>query len=110
MAAGDTTALSVLYDRHASLLFALCLRILRDRADAEEALGDAFHDLWRRAGRYDPERGAALPYMVGVARSRAIDRLRSGRRRRETESGTLDDRAEAAAPAGGDADPHASAE
>ncbi|HKQ98136.1 MAG TPA: sigma factor, partial [Candidatus Polarisedimenticolia bacterium] len=75
MASGDSGALQALYDRHASLLFALCLRILRDRADAEEVLGDTFHELWRRADRFDPDRGAALPYMIGVARSRAIDRL-----------------------------------
>lgn len=110
MASGDTGALQALYDRHASLLFALCLRILRDRADAEEVLGDTFHELWRRAERYDPDRGAALPYMIGVARSRAIDRLRAGRRHRAVSADDPETTPGGALPADAAEGPHALAE
>jgi RNA polymerase sigma-70 factor (ECF subfamily) len=81
IAAGDAAALRDLYDRHAGQVLALCRRILRDRAEAEEALGDVFWELWEKADRYREDRGAVLPYLMMVARSRAIDRLR--RRRRE---------------------------
>lgn len=82
IAAGDATALRDLYDRYAGQVLALCLRILRDRAEAEEALGDVFWELWERADRYREGRGAPFSYLMTVARSRAIDRLR---RRRRTE-------------------------
>jgi RNA polymerase sigma-70 factor (ECF subfamily) len=80
--AGDAAALRTLYDRHAPVVFALCRRILVDGRDAEEALLDVFTQLWRRADSYDPERASPLAYMLTLARSRAIDRLR-GRRRHE---------------------------
>jgi DNA-directed RNA polymerase specialized sigma24 family protein len=77
IAAGDATALRTLYDRHASLVLAVCLRVLRDRSAAEELLVDIFHELWERADRYDPKRASPLTYIMTVTRSRAIDRHRS---------------------------------
>ena len=77
LAEGDTTALQALYDRHAGQVMVLCLRILRDRARAEEVVGDVFWELWDRADRYRPDRGAPIAYVMTLARSRAIDRLRS---------------------------------
>ena len=83
---GDATAFSALYDRLAPLVLGVCLRILRDRAEAEEVLGDVFLDLWRRSDRYDPGRGGIEAYLVTLARTRAIDRLRAGSRRRARET------------------------
>jgi RNA polymerase sigma-70 factor (ECF subfamily) len=80
IAAGDPSALRDLYDRHAGQVLALCLRILRDRAEAEEALGDVFLELWEKADRFRETRGAPLSYMMTLARSRAIDRLRRRQR------------------------------
>src|SRR5262245_23313909 len=82
MAAGDQGALSELYDRHRGLVFALTLRVLRDRAEAEAALTDVFLQAWRGAAGFDDVRGSVAAWLVMLARSRAIDRVR-GRARRE---------------------------
>lgn len=79
VAARDTAALAELYDRHSPLLFGLILRILRDRAEAEEILQEAFVRVWTRAGTYDVQMGGPLPWIVRVARNCAIDRLRARR-------------------------------
>jgi len=75
----DSAALRALYDRHSGLVFTLCTRVLRDRGDAEDVLIDVFFELWDKADRYDAARGSPVSYLVQLARSRAIDRLRSGR-------------------------------
>jgi len=77
----DATALDALYLRHASLVFALCLRILRNHAEAEEVLQEVFWELWRSSSRYAAERGSARVYLVQLARSRSLDRVRLRRRR-----------------------------
>jgi RNA polymerase sigma-70 factor, ECF subfamily len=79
MAGGDESALSALYDRSSRLIFGLLLRILNDAGLAEEVLLDVYMQVWRQAGRYDPVRGKTLAWLVTIARSRAIDRLRSTR-------------------------------
>lgn len=79
MAGGDEYALSSLYDRSSRLIFGLLLRILNDAALAEEVLLDVYMQVWRQAGRYDPVRGKTLAWIITIARSRAIDRLRSTR-------------------------------
>lgn len=81
MAEGDQAALSDLYDRHRGVLFALALRVLRDRGEAEEALTDVFLQAWRAAGSFDSRRGPVTSWLVTLARSRAIDRLRARGRR-----------------------------
>jgi len=81
VAEGDADALAVLYDRHGTAVFSLCLRMLRDAEEAEELLEDVFWQLWRRADQFDPTRGGALAYLLTLARSRAIDRLRARQRR-----------------------------
>ena len=82
----DATALSSLYDLTAGAVYGVCRRILRDPFDAEEAAGDVFLQVWQKAARFDPGRGDALAWLLTLARSRAIDRLRSrgAARRRET--------------------------
>ena len=81
VAARDPAALERLYARHASAVFGLCLRVLRHRSEAEEVLEDVFFELWERSDRFDPERSTPLAYLITLARSRAIDRLRRERRR-----------------------------
>jgi RNA polymerase sigma-70 factor, ECF subfamily len=91
--ARDTAALADLYDRHNRLLFGLILRILRDRAEAEEILQEVFVRVWTRAELYDPRLGNPTSWLVRLARNRAIDRLRA-RRVREAASGpSLDESA-----------------
>ena len=67
----DATALDALYLRHSPLVFALCLRVLRNHAEAEEVLQEVFWELWRSSGRYAAERGSARVYLVQLARSRS---------------------------------------
>ena len=77
VAAGDHSALEDVYRRTSSKLFAVCVRILPDRADAEEALQDVYVSVWRNAASYDAARAAPLPWLASIARNRAIDRLRA---------------------------------
>lgn len=89
IAAGDTVAVADLYDLHSSTLYALLLKILGDRSDAQEILQETFVTAWRRAADFDPSRGSEIAWLVSIARNRAIDRLRSRNLRavREDEAG-----------------------
>ena len=78
---GDARALEALFDRHAGLVLALCRRILTSAEEAEEALLEVFVEVWDRADRYDASRAGPVAYLVTLARSRALDRLRARRRR-----------------------------
>jgi len=79
--AGDPLAVAELYDRHAGLLLALSLRIVRDRAEAEDVLHDAFVLVGERARQYVPERGAVGAWLVTLVRNLSIDRTRRRDRR-----------------------------
>jgi RNA polymerase sigma-70 factor, ECF subfamily len=79
VAGGDQSALTALYDSTNRLIFGLILRIVTDRATAEEVLLDVYTQVWRQALNYDTTRGAPLAWMMTIARSRSIDRLRSGK-------------------------------
>jgi RNA polymerase sigma factor (sigma-70 family) len=70
-------ALAELYDRFAPTLLALARRVLDNHADAEEVLQEVFVQVWNRGERYDPARSSVSTWLVLIARSRAIDRLRS---------------------------------
>lgn len=79
IAGGDQQALTSLYDLSSGALFGLLFRILNEHAAAEEALLDVYMQVWRQAGSYDRKRGSPLAWMLTIARSRAIDRLRANR-------------------------------
>ena len=74
---GDEAALAACYDRYRLILFGLILRILNDRAEAEDVLQETFLQVWRRANDFDETRGRPFTWLVTIARSRALDRLRS---------------------------------
>lgn len=81
VARGDERALASLYDHYSPILFGLLLRILKDRPEAEDVLQEVFLQIWQRASSFDAERGRPFTWLVTLARSRAIDRLRSVRSR-----------------------------
>ena len=87
-ALGNHQAFASLYDRYAPQLFGLLLRILHSRADAEDVLQEVFLQVWLSAGDFDETRGRPLTWLVILARSRAIDRVRalSARQRAAVES------------------------
>ena len=84
-ATGDQSAMAQLYDESSPLVYSVALRVLGDTADAEEVTLDVYTQVWRTAATYDPNRGKVTAWLATLARSRAIDRLRSrsGRDRRE---------------------------
>ncbi|HEX6160020.1 MAG TPA: sigma-70 family RNA polymerase sigma factor [Thermoanaerobaculia bacterium] len=85
VANGDVGAFEALYDRHASTIYALLLRILGNPDDAQEILQEAFVKAWSSARLFDAVRGSEAAWLISIARSRAIDRLRSRRIRSDRE-------------------------
>ncbi|MBI5240374.1 MAG: sigma-70 family RNA polymerase sigma factor [Elusimicrobia bacterium] len=77
----DPEAFARLYDLHAPLLFGLVIRILANRGDAEDVLQEVFLQVWDKAADFDAERGSARTWLVVLARSRCLDRLRRKGRR-----------------------------
>lgn len=77
IAGQDESALAQLYDRYRVILFGLLLRILNNREEAEDVLQEVFLQVWRRAADFDENRGRPFTWLVTLARSRAIDRLRN---------------------------------
>jgi RNA polymerase sigma-70 factor, ECF subfamily len=100
VAAGDQGALHGLYERAHRAVFTLAMRITANRETAEEVTLDVFHDVWRRASRYDEAGGTVLGWIMNQARSRAIDRLRFDQRKKRVQPETEDPLA-----AAGTADP-----
>jgi RNA polymerase sigma-70 factor (ECF subfamily) len=89
--ARDTAALADLYDRHSRLLFGLILRIIQDRAEAEEILQETFVRVWTRADLFDTRLGSPTAWLVRIARNGAIDRLRARRSRAAHDKPALDE-------------------
>ena len=75
----DQKAFAELYKRTSSKLFGVCLRMLRDRGEAEEVLQETYTAVWRRAGSFDASRASAITWLVTLSRNKAIDRLRQHR-------------------------------
>jgi len=82
VASHDQSALYVLYERTHRIVFTLIVRIVKNRETAEEVSLDVFHEVWQRAGSYDPANGSVAGWIMNLARSRAIDRLRFDQRKK----------------------------
>lgn len=99
VALADRKAFATLYRQTSGKLFAVCLRMLQDRADAEEALQEIYIKVWNKAGGYRADMGRPMTWLIAIARNHALDLLR----RRRQASVELDE-------AGDIADPHADPE
>lgn len=86
MARGDEQALGLLYDRWEPAVRVAALRIVREPVEADDVVEDVFWQAWRQADRFEPTRASAGTWLLTIARSRALDRLRSLRRTREEAS------------------------
>jgi RNA polymerase sigma-70 factor, ECF subfamily len=82
---GDQLALHALYERAHRVVYTLIVRMTCNRETAEELTVDVFHDIWRRASRYDAAGGTVLGWIMNQARSRAIDRLRFEQRKKRVD-------------------------
>lgn len=90
VADGDRGAFAALYDRHAPQAFGLLVRMLGRRSEAEEMLQEVFLQVWRDAGRYRRRAASLRGWILMIARSRAIDRLRSRGARERREAATVE--------------------
>ena len=77
---GHDEALREIYDLTAAKLYGICLRILGDAQEAEDALQDVFVSVWKRAASFDAGRASPITWLATLARNRAIDHLRSRQR------------------------------
>lgn len=95
MRAGDERALGTFYDRWFSVVNCVVTRILKASDEVEDVVEETFWQVWRQAARFDAERGSVQTWLLTIARSRALDRLRATRRRREEsiDDSKLDDAA-----------------
>jgi RNA polymerase sigma-70 factor (ECF subfamily) len=87
VALGDRRAFGELYDRTSAKLFGVCLRLLKDRAEAEDVLQEVFVKIWHGARTYSAQGYSPISWLVAVARNHAIDRLRA----RKPEGCTIDE-------------------
>jgi RNA polymerase sigma-70 factor, ECF subfamily len=88
----DVDAFEQLYDRHSRIVYTLVLRIVQQASTAEEVVQDVFLQLWRNAAQYDARRGPFAPWLMTLARNRALDHLRlksERQRRREAQTEEL---------------------
>jgi RNA polymerase sigma-70 factor (ECF subfamily) len=75
----DPRSLEVLYGRTSAKLYGICLRLLRDELEAQDALQEVYISVWRKAATFDASRASAITWMATIARNGSIDRLRSRR-------------------------------
>lgn len=90
IAAQDRAAFRELYTTASAKLMGVLLRMLRERAEAEDALQEVFTRVWLRAGRYDATKGRGMTWLIAISRNLAIDRMRA-----RTEDQADEDAAEA---------------
>lgn len=83
IAGGDRDAFTALYDQYSRPLFATAYRILNDSSEAEDVVHDVFLSLWNKARDFEASRGTAFSWAITLTRNRAIDRLRTRKRRNE---------------------------
>lgn len=84
IAQGNQRALGILYDQTSSHVYGLAFRVLNDSTMAEEVTMDVYMQVWRQAKQFDQTRGRPIVWLAVLARSRAIDRLRSGQKERDS--------------------------
>jgi len=80
-ASGDERALGDLYDRYGGMAYSLACAIVSEHADAEEVVADAFAQIWRSASGFDSARGSVAAWVATITRTRALDLVRSRKRR-----------------------------
>ena len=97
VALGDRAAFSELYDRVSAKLYGVCLRVLKDRAAAEDALQETFVKVWRNADRYAANGLSPMTWLITIGRNTAIDALRA-RARGESTGGDIDEVVDLPAP------------
>lgn len=85
---GDRAAFATLYQRSSAHLFAVILRINRDRAQAEDILQEVFVNVWRAAANFDAAQSQPLTWLTSIARNRAIDSLRRAQTQPQWQAGT----------------------
>lgn len=83
MAQGDKSALGQLYDALAKPLYSLAYRVLNDGTEAQDVVHDVFVQIWQKAATYDASRGTVFSWAATLTRNRAIDRVRTRKRRAE---------------------------
>lgn len=91
VARGDRQAFAELYDRFSPPLYGTALRIVREPAEAQDVVHDAFMTLWEKASTFDASRGNPFAWAVTLVRNRSIDRVRMRRRRAELLADSLPD-------------------
>ena len=74
---GDQSAFARLYDATSSRVVGLAVRVVRDPAQAEEVAQEAFLEIWRTSGRFDPAKGSPLGWLLTIVHRKAVDRVRS---------------------------------
>jgi len=74
---GDEGAFAEWYDATAARAFGLAVRVLRDRAQAEEVTQESYLDCWRHASRFDAAKGSAISWLLTIVHRKAVDRVRS---------------------------------
>ena len=85
IALGSRPAFEKLYRDSSPQLFAICLRIVQQRSEAEDVLQEVFATVWRKAAQYDVKRAAAMSWLAMIARNKSIDRIRSQPSTRKSE-------------------------
>jgi RNA polymerase sigma-70 factor (ECF subfamily) len=80
-AGGDERALGELYDRYGAMAYSLACAVVGESADAEEVVAEAFAQVWRSASGFDPARGSVGAWIATICRTRALDLVRSRKRR-----------------------------
>ena len=83
--AGDQAAFAEVYDATSHRAFGLALRVLRDQAQAEEAVQEAFLQVWRQSARFDPDRGSAISWILMIVHGTAVSQVRSSQARTNRE-------------------------
>lgn len=77
IARGDQTAMGECLDRHGPLIWSIAMRLLGNRTEAEDAVQEAFIEIWKSAARYNPDAGSEIAFLTVIARRRILDRRRS---------------------------------